>query len=176
MKGYSFMLDFLSPDYYFERYSDVSPSFLKEHGIKTLLLDVDNTLAPYEQAVPDAEILAWLSSLSENGISYAFVSNNSSDERIRIFNDGIGAVAFAKSGKPFAKKTIDKVLSALEAERKSAAFMGDQIFTDVCAGKFNGMRAILVPPIKDKTSLFFKTKRLLEKPVLKHYFKKHNSN
>ena len=81
-----------------------------------------------------------------------------------------------KSGKPFAKKTIDKVLSALGAERKSAAFMGDQIFTDVCAGKFNGMRAILVPPIKDKTSLFFKTKRLLEKPVLRHYFKKHNSN
>ena len=166
----------LVPEYRFNSFRDVTAEFLLSIGVRAILLDVDNTLAPYEQAVPDAEILAWLSSLSENGISYAFVSNNSSDERIRIFNDGIGAVAFAKSGKPFAKKTIDKVLSALGAERKSAAFMGDQIFTDVCAGKFNGMRAILVPPIKDKTSLFFKTKRLLEKPVLKHYFKKHNSN
>ena len=166
------MLDFLSPDYYFERYSDVSPSFLKEHGIKTLLLDVDNTLAPYEQAVPDAEILAWLSSLSENGISYAFVSNNSSDERIRIFNDGIGAVAFAKSGKPFAKRNIDKALLALGGQIEDAAFMGDQIFTDVCAGKFNGMKAILVPPIKDKKNLFFRFKRALEKPILNYYFKK----
>ena len=166
------MLDFLSPNYYFNRYSDVTPSFLLENGIKALLLDVDNTLAPYEQAEPDGEILAWLSSLRENGIAFAFISNNSSDERIRVFNESIGALAFAKSGKPFAKKTIDKALSALGAERKSAAFMGDQIFTDVCAGKFNGMRAILVPPIKDKKNLFFRFKRALEKPVLKHYFKK----
>ena len=170
------MLDFLSPNYYFNRFSDVTPDFLKKVGIKTLLLDVDNTLAPYEQAEPDEEIMSWLNSLSQNGISYAFVSNNSSDDRIKLFNKSIGAIAYARSGKPFAKKTINKVLTALGADRESAAFMGDQIYTDVCAGKFNGMRAILVPPIKDKTSLFFKTKRLLEKPVLKHYFKKHNSN
>ncbi len=167
------MLDFLSPNYYFERYSLVSPEFLKAKGIKTLLLDVDNTLAPYEQAEPDGEILAWLKSLEENGISYAFISNNSSDERIKLFNRSIGAIAYAKSGKPFAKRTIDKTLKALGTSRESAAFMGDQIYTDVCAGKFNGMRAILVPPIKDKTSLFFKTKRFLERPVLKHFFKKH---
>lgn len=167
------MLDYLSPNYYFNRFSEVSPDFLLAKGIKTLLLDVDNTLAPYEQAEPDEEIMAWLSSLTENGISFAFISNNSSDERIKIFNRKIGAIAYAKSGKPLAKKTIDKVLYALGGERESAAFMGDQIYTDVCAGKFNGMRAILVPPIKDKTSLFFKTKRLLERPVLNHFFKKH---
>ena len=166
------MLDYLSPNYYFDRYSDVSPEFLKEQGISALLLDVDNTLAPYEQAEPDEEIIAWLDSLKNNGISYAFISNNSSDERIKVFNKSIGAIAYARSGKPFAKRTIDKVLTALGEDRKSTAFMGDQIYTDVCAGKFNGMRAILVPPIKDKKNLFFKFKRTLEKPVLKHYFKK----
>ena len=165
------MLNFLLPDFYFEGYSDVTASFLKSQGIKTLLLDVDNTLAPYEQAEPDEHIINWLTSLSQNGISYAFISNNSSDERIKLFNKTIGAIAYAKSGKPFAKKTIDKVLTALGGERDSAAFMGDQIFTDVCAGKFNGMRAILVPPIKDKKNLFFRFKRWLEKPVLNYYFK-----
>jgi predicted HAD superfamily phosphohydrolase YqeG len=34
------------------------------------------------------------------------------------------------------------------------------------------MRAILVPPIKDKKNLFFRFKRALEKPILNHYFKK----
>ena len=165
------MLDFLSPNYYFNRYSDVTPKFLLENGIKILLLDVDNTLAPYEQAEPDKEIMAWIGALKENGISYAFISNNSSDERIKIFNKEIGAIAYAKSGKPFAKKTIEKALESLGGDKKDAVFMGDQIFTDVCAGKFNGMRAILVPPIKDKKNLFFRFKRALEKPVLKHYFK-----
>ncbi len=166
------MLGFFQPDFYFQKYSDITPEFLIKNGIKTLLLDVDNTLAPYEQAEPSDENLAWLSALENAGISYAFISNNSSDKRIKRFNEKIGAPAFAKSGKPFAKKTINRVLATLGGERESSAFVGDQIFTDVCAGKFNGMRAILVPPIKDKKNLFFRFKRALEKPILKSYFKK----
>lgn len=166
------MFDYLSPDFYFKRYNDVSAEFLKKNNIKTLLIDVDNTLAPYEQEEPDEPILTWLDMLRNNGIKFAFISNNTSDRRIRIFNAKIGAPAFANSGKPFAAKNIGRALSALDADKASAAFMGDQIFTDVCAGKFNGMRAILVPPIKDKKNLFFRFKRSLEKPVLNHYFKK----
>ena len=143
-----------------------------ENGIKTLLLDLDNTLAPYEQTEPSDENLAWFSSLKDAGISFAFISNNSNDGRIKCFNEKIGAPAFAKSSKPFAQKTINKALTALGGEKESAAFVGDQVFTDVCAGKFNGMRAILVPPIKDKKNLFFRFKRTFEKPILKSYFKK----
>ena len=166
------MFDYLSPNYYFERYSDVTVDFLKKNNISTLLIDVDNTLAPYEQAEPDEKVLAWISSLKNNGIRFAFISNNTSDKRIKRFNSTIGAPAFANSGKPFASRVINKALLALDGKKESAAFMGDQIFTDVCAGKFNGMRAILVPPIKDKKNLFFRFKRTLEKPVLNYYFKK----
>lgn len=165
------MLNYFAPDFYFSKFSDVTPEFLKKNNIDTLLLDVDNTLAPYEQAEPDENILSWLASLTDNGIAYAFISNNSSDKRIKIFNEKIGAPAFAKSGKPFANRVIDKTLKVLKREKSTAAFMGDQIFTDVCAGKFNGMKAILVPPIKDKTTLFFRFKRALEKPILNYYFK-----
>ena len=165
------MFETFQPNFYFKKYSDITPDFLKKNNIKTLLLDVDNTLAPYEQPDPSEENLAWFDSLEEAGIGYAFISNNSSDARIKRFNKKIGVLAFAKSGKPFAKKTINKVLSALGAEKESTVFVGDQIFTDVCAGKFNGMRAILVPPIKDKKNLFFRFKRALEKPILNEFFK-----
>ena len=166
------MFGFFSPDFYFEKYSDITPEFLLKNNIKTLLLDLDNTLAPYEQADPSAENIAWFNSLTEAGIGYAFVSNNSSDERIKRFNKNIGAPAYAKSGKPFAKRNIDRVFATIGGKREAAAFVGDQIFTDVCAGKFNGMRAILVPPIKDKKNLFFRFKRALEKPILNEFFKK----
>ena len=166
------MLGFFHPDFYFEKYSDITPDFLKKNNIKTLLLDIDNTLAPYEQSEPSDENLAWFSALDEADIRYAFISNNSSDKRIKLFNEKIGAPAYAKSKKPFAKCTINRVLKALDGEREGSAFVGDQIFTDVCAGKFNGMRTILVPPIKDKKNIFFRFKRALEKPILNSYFKK----
>ena len=170
------MLDYLSPNFYFKSYGEITPEFLKQNNIDTLLFDIDNTLAPYEQAKPDEALMTYFKSLRENGIKFAFVSNNSSDERIKVFNENIGVPAFAKSAKPFASKNINKALNLLSSKKDRAAFVGDQIFTDVCAGKFYGMRAILVPPIKDKTSLFFKFKRALEKPVLNHYFKKNGIN
>ena len=49
---------------------------------------------------------------------------------------------------------------------KNSIFIGDQIFTDVLAAHNVGIKAVLVPPIKDKTDLFTKFKRLLEKPIL----------
>ena len=166
------MLRFFQPDFYFEKYSDITLDFLKEHNIKILLLDVDNTLAPYEQAEPSEENLKWLNTLDEAGVRYAFISNNSSDRRIKTFNAQIGAPAFAKSGKPFAKRTIKRALATLGGEKDSTAFVGDQLFTDVCAGKFNGIKAILVLPINDKKNMFFRFKRALEKPILKDFFKR----
>ena len=167
------MFEFFYPDFYFEKYDDITPEFLAQNGIKTLLLDVDNTLAPYEQADPSEKNLKWFKALSDAGIGFAFISNNSSDKRIKVFNETIGAPAFAKSGKPFAKKTIKKALATLGGTNKSTAIVGDQIFTDILAGKLSGTRKILVPPIKDKKNLFFRFKRALEKPILKGYFKKH---
>lgn len=167
------MYRYFAPDFYFDTFDKVSVEFLIEQKIDTLLLDVDNTLAPYEQADPDERILKWLSSLSQNGIKYAFVSNNESTDRIDRFNKNIKAPAFARSAKPFFRNA-KKALKILNSKRENTAIMGDQIFTDVCAGKWHGMRAILVPPIKDKTTLFFRIKRKLEKPIMKRFFKEHN--
>lgn len=166
------MLDFFAPDFYFEKYTDITLDFLKKNNVKTLLIDLDNTIAPYEQSIPSEENLSWLGALKKDGIGFAFISNNSSDARMKLFNDKIGAPAFAKSGKPFAKKTINKALITLGGDKESTAFLGDQIFTDICAGRFYGIKTILVPPINDRKNLFFRFKRALEKPILKRYFKK----
>ena len=44
--------------------------------------------------------------------------------------------------------------------------LGDQLLTDCAAAKRFGIKALIVPPIKDKTNLFFRTKRLIEKPYV----------
>ena len=164
------MQHLLMPDFIFEKFDDITPAFLLGEGIRALLIDIDNTLAPYEQPEPDERILAWFESLREHGIAAALISNND-HERVERFNRDLGLIAFAKSGKPL-KKNLVHAMALMSAVPESTAVLGDQLFTDVLGGKLLGLRAIVVPPIKDKKTLFFRFKRLLEKPVLHAYHKR----
>ena len=158
------------PDHAFATYREISPEFLSGIGIKALLIDIDNTLAPYEQDLPDEHILAWFDALDKNGIKATLVSNNGR-ERVELFNSRLGLPAYFKSGKPFAKN-LKKAMQNMGSDATNTAMLGDQVLTDVVAGKHIGLRAIIVPPIKDRTSAFFRFKRALEVHAIKRYVKK----
>ena len=165
------MKDYFTPDYMFGHYYEITPEFLKSIGVRAVLSDVDNTLAPYEQEDADERIVAWLQGLKENGIAVAFVSNNHAP-RIERFNKNIGVRAYPDSGKP-GKKTLLRAMRDLGVTREETAMLGDQLLTDAFAGKHVGLPAIIVPPIKDKTNLFFRFKRWCERPFIRKYAKKH---
>ena len=160
----------LVPEYKFEKFDDVTAEFLVSLGIKGVLLDIDNTLEPYEHALPGEHVIFWLKSLSDNGIRTAIVSNNNR-ERVELFNKEIGMPAYAKAGKPFRKNLI-KAMSDIGTDSSNTAFIGDQILTDVWAAHNAGVLAILVPPINDKKDIFTRFKRWLEKPIQKKYDRK----
>ncbi len=160
----------LVPDYYFDDYKAIRPEFLYDIGIRGVVLDVDNTLEPYEHPQPGEEVIVWLSELSRLGIRASIVSNNNG-ERINLFNESLGLPAYFKAGKPF-KKNVLLAMGDMGTDKDSTLLIGDQIFTDVWAARNAGIRAILVKPIKDKTDIFTKFKRFLEKPIIKRYIKK----
>ena len=161
------MLKRFIPDYYFDTFDMATPDFLLSIGVKGIILDVDNTLEPYENAKPSEKVLQWFSELNRHGISAAIVSNNN-EKRIATFNEGLCIPAFPKAGKPFAKNVL-RALDAMGINKSEAVFMGDQIFTDVWAAHNAGIRAILVPPINDKKDILTRFKRWLEIPILKKY-------
>ena len=158
------------PEFRFKTFDEATVDFLISNGVKGIVLDVDNTLEPYENPMPTERVTLWLNSLSENGIKAAIVSNNDS-ERIDLFNKDLGLPAYSKAAKPF-KKNVLRAMADMGTTRENTVLMGDQVFTDVWAAHNAGMRAILVPPIKDKTDLLTRFKRLLEKPILKKYDRK----
>ncbi len=162
----------LVPDYYFKNFFDASANFLLSIGIKGVVLDIDNTLEPYENPIPGERVLTWLKELEAVGIKAAFVSNNGA-ERVELFNKELKLPAYYKAGKPF-KKNVLKALADINVSPEEAILMGDQILTDVWAARNAGVRAILVPPINDKRDLFTRFKRLLEKPIIKKYKKRNN--
>ncbi len=158
----------LVPELYFDDIYSITPRLLSDRGIDAVILDIDNTLVPYEIAEPTEEVRAWLSALNSAGIKAAFVSNNH-PPRVELFNRTLGLLAFPDSKKPL-KRSCRTALKALGADPKRTAVIGDQIFTDVLAGRLSGLAcAILVKPIKDKTDLLTRFKRKLEIPILKKY-------
>ena len=163
------MKDHLTPTYMFGHYYEITPDFLQSIGVRALLIDIDNTLAPYEQPEPDDRIRAWFKALQDNGIRAALVSNNHRP-RVEQFNRTLGLTAFWDSGKP-KKKTLLLAMKTLGVSKDETAMLGDQLLTDAYAGKHIGLVAIIVPPIKDKTNLFFRFKRVLERPFIRKYAK-----
>ena len=161
----------MMPDYMFRAFDEITPAFLASLGVKAILADIDNTLAPYEQPEPDERIKGWIASLAEAGIGIAFVSNNDW-ERVELFNRTLGVPAYAKSGKPF-KKNLVKAMNDLGGTLETTVMLGDQLLTDALAGHNLGVKCLIVPPIRDKKNAFFKFKRWLEKPVVRR-FKRRN--
>lgn len=157
------------PEYYFETFNIASAEFLLSIGVKGVILDVDNTLEPYENPLPGEHVIAWLNSLKEVGIGAAIVSNNNA-ARIDLFNRELALPSYSKAGKPF-KRNVLRAISDLGISPSEAIFIGDQVFTDVWAAHNAGIRAILVQPIRDKRDLLTRFKRWLEIPVLNYYHK-----
>ena len=157
------------PEYYFPTFNVANADFLLSIGVKCVILDVDNTLEPYENPLPGDNVKAWIKSLNDVGIVAAIVSNNNR-ERIDLFNSELGLLAYTKAKKPL-KKYLCLAMSALGVKPEETIFIGDQVFTDVWAAHNAGVRAILVPPIRDKRDILTRFKRWLEKPVLKYYRK-----
>lgn len=157
----------LTPDYLFDRFDQVTPEFLSSLGIRGLLIDIDNTLAPYEQPEPDDRIRDWFASLEAEGIRSALISNNH-PPRVEQFNATLGLPAYPDSGKPGSKYLLE-AMREMGVTPEETAGLGDQLLTDTLAAHRLDLLSIIVPPIKDKKTLFFRFKRLLEKPFLRRY-------
>ena len=160
-----------APDATYLCYRDLTPEALTAAGITALILDIDNTLAPYEQPEPDEAIRAWLAGLAAAGIRAGFLSNNHG-ERVTLFNETLGLPVLFNAKKPLRGKAR-RLMDMLGATPATTAFLGDQIFTDIWTAHRAGARGFLVPPIRDKKDFLTRFKRQLEKGVLRRYYKKH---
>ena len=161
------MLGYFTPDIIYESVYDIDYGALKTKNIRALIFDIDNTLVSYRQDEPTERVRALLAGLKED-FTLCFISNNTK-QRVDTFNAEFGFLAFADAKKPFTRY-IKEALAALGIKKENAALIGDQLFTDVAAAKKAKIAAILVTPIEPVETLFFKFKRLMEKPLIKRYF------
>ena len=118
---------------------------LYARGIRCLLLDRDNTIVPRDTKRAPEAVRAWIDRAHELGFSVCFVSNNFHSKQVQAnaAEFDAGCVDHAMKPFPFA---VRHALKKMGYTATQAVMIGDQVFTDICAGNLGGVRTILVRP------------------------------
>ena len=154
---------FFYPTFYTGKVTDISLQILNYLNIKSVILDVDDTLVAHKTSDPNAEIVEWINMLKFNKLKIILLSNNFKN-RVQSFADKLNIPYISLSMKPLTfglKKAINK----LNTTPSEILMIGDQIFTDVLAANISGIKSVLVDPIKESNSMMFKIKRCFENRI-----------
>ena len=158
------MFERFFPDMIVEGFEDIDLELLKKNKIKGLILDIDNTIVPWNEMTGNYRAKDWINMLINEGFDVCLVSN-SNKKRVEQFSMILGLRGIHNAVKPF-KRGFLKACDIMNIKPEQAAVVGDQIFTDIYGGNRLKMFTILVKPISEKDFILTKFKRIFEKIVL----------
>lgn len=156
----------LTPTYRLRHVFELTPQWVRREGIAALLLDVDCTLKRYRQSRLAPEVVQWCDRIRGSGVKMCLVSNGGG-RRLRPLAEEIALplVALAMKPLPFGCR---RALGLLGVARDRAMMVGDQLFADVLAGNWAGVRTALVEPIAPEEEPWFtRLKRPLERRLVR---------
>lgn len=151
-----------------KRITEITLKDLDLLGVKTLLVDVDNTLSTHHGTVLVDGLLDWILYMQQNGIKLIVVSN-SKKSRIKPFAERIGLPFVSLACKPLPFGYL-RGIRAIGGDKKFAAIVGDQIFTDVLGANLLGIKSVLTRPVRLEDGISFKIRRYFERKILKDKF------
>lgn len=158
------MIGILRPDFQYESLQDIRIEDLKFQGVRGLLLDLDNTIAPWNDKSLSREVITWFQEIKAAGIKACIVSNNTLPDRVSAVADILEILYVYQAAKP-RKKAFLMGMEELGIELSAIAVIGDQLFTDVLGGNRLGMKTILVSPIDEREFAGTKVLRFMERLV-----------
>lgn len=143
---------------------EVPAAFYLKLGIKTLLLDLDNTLDPYTDSSPSPKTVTWAKAMLDAGLSLIVTSNNRGG-RVNTYCAVLGIECAHLMAKPFSFR-IKKLLKDKGLSTNETMLIGDQIETDVKAGNGAHIRVMLTEPIDTEHEPFTtRINRIFDRPT-----------
>lgn len=138
------------PDFMLRSFVDIDIDFLNKHHLETLIVDLDNTLVGWHSHEISPLMLEHVTRLKNHGIALCIASNTYNFYRLASLAKALGIQYYPANAR---KPGPHGVLAALEIVQRpafTAAMVGDQLLTDMQAGRRAGMRTILVNPLTKK--------------------------
>lgn len=158
------MLKRFLPNQHVPSIYEITPQSLKEHGVRGVITDLDNTLVAWDEPHATPKLLAWLSGLKEAGILVTIVSNNN-ERRVRLFSEPLDLPFISKARKPLTR-AFEQALSEMGLVKDDVVVIGDQLLTDVFGGNRLGVHTILVIPVAQSDAWTTRINRKLERLIL----------
>ena len=152
----------LLPRYSFRELTDIPPDFLGRLGIRFLMIDLDNTIAAYDEHAPSDRVSRWAVEMRRRGITMHIVSNSTREDRVRAFSGALGVGYVARARKPSPDGLLEAMATAGFGAAESA-LIGDQVFTDVIAANRAGIISMIVRP-RRFTNPFLAVRYAMEAP------------
>ena len=153
--------DLMAADIY-----QLTPRLFLDRGVRLLLLDIDNTLAPYTVDTAGEPLQNWVRQMRDAGLELFLLSNNKGN-RPEKFAAALGLNYVKRARKPFTK-TARAVMTKLGFAPGETALIGDQIYTDALCAKCCGALAVTVKPI-EFSNFWLRLRYWAELPFRRHY-------
>lgn len=163
------MFKLVIPNLYVPSIYAIDMVALKEQGIKSIIIDLDNTLVEATRPQATPELIEWLQKIRAEGMKVIVVSNNSK-ARVTQFCHPLDVPFIYTARKPLSQ-AFRKALKLLGTEKHETVVIGDQLLTDVLGGNRMGLYTILVVPMSETEGFFTRINRRLERLIF-HWLKK----
>lgn len=152
------------PSDYVNRFTDISPEYLKSHNKSAVMIDLDNTLVAFDDPDSNDEVIEWIEQLKTAKIQVLILSNGKRP-RVDRFSKNLGIDYIYNARKP-AMRGFHRGITMLGVSKKDVVMIGDQLMTDVFGANRTRIDSILVLPIKEKDLPITRFNRLLERRIM----------
>lgn len=161
--------EWFRPTQYLNSIFDLDLKALWSGGVRGLIVDLDNTLLPWNgYDIPD-QLVQWVALVHQHGFRVLILSNNH-DKRVAPIAQKLGVFHIAPARKPW-PQAFRRAAKRLSLQPQQCAAIGDQMMTDIVGGKWAGFHTVLVSPLDTSiehrgTAIF----RMMERPILKRLY------
>jgi HAD superfamily phosphatase (TIGR01668 family) len=159
------LIELITPSMFAESLAAVDLDVLSSVGIRYILLDLDNTLLPWNEYNVPEESRLWVEGAKNRGMNICIASNTRNPRRLRLIADGLGVFCIDKVGKPLGGR-LRAAVEVMGGSLENTALIGDQVFTDVLGGNRLGMFTVLVKPMHPREFVGTKVSRFFEKLIM----------
>ncbi len=149
---------------------DIEISFFKKNNVKTLLIDLDNTLDSYKLFKPTERAVNYIKKIKEAEIRTIIVSNNKG-KRVSSYANALNIEFIHSCRKPFARR-INNFIREKCIDKSTTIMIGDQLVTDAGAANRAEIRFILTEKVVKEDQWTTHINRIFDKPNRKKMAKK----
>ena len=151
---------------------EIDPDFYKRNNVKTLFMDLDNTLDSYRARVPQQRTIDYVSKVKEAGVTPVIISNNKA-KRVSGYANLLGVEFLSSAHKPFSRR-IKKEIARRGLTANDVMLVGDQMMTDVLAAKGAKIKVVLTEKIVKEDQWTTHINRIFDRPIRKYHRKRNN--